>query len=403
MAKTIRQRLNGYYWAVHNGFQIGVYRKCFLKQKVDPNIIVFESMLGRNYSCNPKAIYEKMVEEGLDKKYKIYWIRDRGENFEVPGNAKIVTRNSMAYHKLMGKAGIWVFNTRQPDYIVKKKDQHYIMTWHGTPLKKLALDMEEVHMAGNGGIESYKSNFWRHTRRWDYLIAPNAYSSEIFRRCFDFRKTMLETGYPRNDALVNCNNEEYIRKLKEKWNLPQDKKIILYAPTWRDDQSISRGKYIFNPHINFDKLYWELSDEYVFIVKYHYLIANQLDFARFRGFIRTINTDITDLYLVSDIHMTDYSSTMFDYALLGRPLIFYTYDFDEYASGRGMYFDFKKDAPGPFIEDTESLISFLKHPDFTPYQEKYKAFREKFCSWEKGTASEKVVELIKSFSEKKEN
>ncbi|MCR4842736.1 MAG: CDP-glycerol glycerophosphotransferase family protein [Eubacterium sp.] len=394
MAVSFKKKLGMIYWNMHNGFQISLYKKWAKNKKADRKIVLFESMLGRNYSCNPKAVYEEMMERGLDKKYECWWIRERGCDFEVPGNARIVTRNSLKYHKLMAKAGTWVFNTRQPDYIVKRKDQTYIQTWHGTPLKLLALDMEDVFMAGNGGIESYKSNFWRHSRRWDYLVSPSPYTDEIFARCFDFDKNMIQTGYPRNDVLVNRNNKEYIDSLKDKFNLPKDKKIILYAPTWRDNESISKGKYIFNPHINFDKLYREFKDEYVFIVKYHYLIADKLDFSRFRGMIRAIDTDISDLYLVSDIHMTDYSSTMFDYAVLDRPLIFYTYDLEGYFEGRGVYFDFEADAPGPLIGNTEDLIEFLKAPDFSAYQDKYRAFREKFNCREDGKGSSRICDII---------
>lgn len=394
MAKPLKKRIGAKYWKLHNAFQIRVHKKYSKIAKTDDKMILFESMLGRNYSCNPKAIYEEMLRRGLDEKYKIYWIKERGVSLDIPGRFKFLTKNSMRYHLALAKARTWVFNTRQPDYVVKRKETDQIMTWHGTPLKKLALDMDDVFMAGNAGIESYKSNFWKHTRRWDHLIAPNQYSYDIFERCFDFHKDMMPIGYPRNDALINHDDEAYINALKEKWNLPKDKKIILYAPTWRDNESMGKGKYIFNPHINFDKLYWALKDEYVFIVKYHYLIANQLDFSRFHGFIRTIDSDITDLYLVSDIHMTDYSSTMFDYAVLNRPMIFYTYDFEEYAEGRGMYFDFESEAPGPLILDTMQLIDFLKKPDFTPYEENYRLFREKFCQWDDGHAAEKVVDLI---------
>lgn len=397
--KPLRKRAETAYWLLHDAVQLSVYKKIFVKHcSVNKKVILFESMLGRSYSCNPKAIYEKMLEEGLDKEYKIYWIKDRGMKFEVPGNVTYLTKNSFRYHYMLCKARIWVFNTRQPEYIVKRPETEYIMTWHGTPLKLLALDMEDVQMAGNKGIESYKANFWRQSRRWDYLIAPNQYSSDIFRRCFDFKKNMLEIGYPRNDTLVNNNNPEYISKLKKKFKLPEDKKIILYAPTWRDNESLGKGKYIFNPHINFDKLYRNLKDEYVFIVKYHYLIAEALDFSRFKGFIYSIDTDISDLYLVSDMHMTDYSSTMFDYAILRRPLIFYTYDLEEYYRDRGVYFDFEADAPGPFIFDTDQLIELLQgHPDFAEYKDKYDAFCEKFNHWDDGKASEKMLELITSF------
>lgn len=382
---------------LHDGILKKIYRLFLKLCRVDRRIILFECMLGRSYGCNPRAIYEKMLQEGLDRKYRIYWVRANGRTYNVPGNAKIITRNTLKHHYYMAKAGVWVFNTRQPDYFVKRPEQRYIQTWHGTPLKLLGMDMDDVFMAGNQGIEVYKANFWRQSRRWDYLVSPNDYTDEVFGHCFDFRKEYIRTGYPRNDALVNNDNEEYINALKDKYKLPKDKKIILYAPTWRDNESIAKGKYIFNPNINFDRFYNSIKDRYMMIVKYHYLIADKLDFSRFEGGIRAIDADITDLFLVSDIHMTDYSSTMFDYAVLNRPQVFYCYDLDTYFKGRGVYFDFEQNAPGPILKNTDELMEFFKDADFSPYEEKYRIFREKFCHREDGRGSERVVELIKTF------
>src|SRR5699024_3374408 len=111
----------------------------------------------------------------------------------------------------------------------------YVQTWHGTPLKRLAADMDEVHMPRTT-TEQYKRNFINEAKRWDYLISPNAYSTEIFQRAFQFNKKTIESGYPRNDVLTNLNNSEAIDSLKQKMNLPLDKRIILYAPTWRDNE-----------------------------------------------------------------------------------------------------------------------------------------------------------------------
>lgn len=368
------------------------------KLKVEDDIIVFESMLGRNYSCNPKAIYEEMVRQGLDEKYRLYWILTDFDK-EIPGKHTKIKRNSFAHLKLICRAKFWVFNTRQPNYVIKNPKTHYIMTWHGTPLKKLALDMDDVQMAGNKGIENYKANFWSNTRRWDYLISQNKYSSKIFKHCFDFHKHMLDIGYPRNDTLINNNNQAYIDAVKDKYGIPKDKKVVLYAPTWRDNESMGKGKYIFNPNINFDTLKRYLHKDYVFIVKYHYLIASKIDYTRFHGFIKDINADIQDLYLISDYLMTDYSSVMFDYSVLNRPMIFYTYDLDEYYNNRGFYFDFKEEAPGPFIFNTEELVDYLKNPKDELYKQKLAAWHKKYNSWDDGKASEKVVEIIKEVIE----
>ncbi len=389
IAKSIRQK--------KDAIKQYLYRNHYLKNmKVQDDIILFECMLGRNYSGNPKGIYEEMVRQGLDKKYQIFWIFEDPDRMEIIGNAKKIKRNRLEHLKYLCKAKVWVFDTRQPNYVVKRPETVYIQTWHGTPLKKLGLDMDDVQMAGNKGIENYKANFWTNSRRWDYLIAQNQYSSDIFRNCFDFRKNMLDIGYPRNDTLIHNNNKEYIDKLKEKHGIPKNKKVVLYAPTWRDNQSMGRGKYIFNPFLNFDVLKRNVEDEYVFILKYHYLIASELDWSRMEGFIYDIKEDIQELYLMADMLMTDYSSVMFDYSILKRPMIFYTYDLDAYCDNRGFYFDFLAEAPGPFVKNTEELIGVLKNHDFGQYKERYDAFNEKYNSWDDGRASEKVVEIIKN-------
>lgn len=374
-----------------------IYNHFYLKYtRVKDDIILFECMLGRSYSGNPKGIYEEMLSQGLDKKYRIYWVFEEPSQMEIPGNAKKIKRNRLKHLKYLCKAKVWVFDTRQPNFVVKRPETTYIQTWHGTPLKKLGLDMDDVQMAGNKGIENYKANFWANSRRWDYLIAQNQYSSDIFKNCFDFKKEMLDIGYPRNDILLKKNTPEHIDSLKEKHGIPKDKKVILYAPTWRDNQSMGKGKYIFNPFLNFDILKRNIEEEYVLILKYHYLIASELDWSRMEGFIFDINEDIQELYLMADILMTDYSSVMFDYSILKRPIIFYTYDLDDYCDNRGFYFDFLEEAPGPFVKNTDELISVLKKPDFNRYKEKYDKFNQKYNSWDDGHASEKVVDLIKS-------
>src|SRR5699024_6214188 len=114
----------------------------------------------------------------------------------------------------MARAEYWITNSRLPLWIPKPKGTVYVQTWHGTPLKRLATDMDEVHMPGTDA-HSYKANFIKEANKWDYLISPNVYSTEIFKRAFQFQETMIESGYPRNDILYNNNNGEKIRQLKK--------------------------------------------------------------------------------------------------------------------------------------------------------------------------------------------
>lgn len=370
-----------------------------LLRKVLPlnrNIILFESNLGRNYTGSPRAIYEEMVAQGLDKKYRCYFILEDTQT-KLAGAAKPVKRSRLRYFVLFAIAGTWICDTRLPRYIVKRKGVKYIQTWHGTPLKKLALDMDTVVMAGETDIDNYKKHFYENTQTWDYLLSQNKYSTDIFRRAFAFNKEMLEIGYPRNDVLFQKNNPEDILALKKELGLPLDKKVILYAPTWRDHEFHGNGKYKFSSAMDFSKMQEALGEDTVLIVKYHYLVMDQIDWTPYKGFIYSydMSYDIAMLYLVSDLLITDYSSVMFDYSLLKRPMVFFCYDLDNYKDNlRGFYFDFLAEAPGPVVLTTEALIQEIKEYDGADYQDKYEAFYKKYNHADQGTAAKQVVTLL---------
>jgi CDP-glycerol glycerophosphotransferase len=375
---------------------LGIYKTACKVLPINKNIILFESNLGRNYTGSPRAIYEEMVRQGLDTKYRCYYILENPDT-PIPGAAKAVKRSRFLYFYLFAIAGTWVCDTRLPKYIIKRPGCTYIQTWHGTPLKKLALDMDTVFMAGEKGIDNYKKNFYDNAQTWDYLISQNHFSTEIFRRAFAFHKEMLEIGYPRNDVLFAKNNVQDILALKQQLGLPLDKKIILYAPTWRDNEFYGKGNYKFNPPLDFGELQDKLSDEYVMIVKYHYLVMDQVDWTPYKGFVYScdLSYDISLLYLVSDMMITDYSSVMFDYSLLKRPMLFFCYDLEQYKDTlRGFYFDFLTEAPGPVTLTSDELIAAIKNYDTTQYQEKQEAFYRKYNHADDGKASVKVVDLI---------
>ena len=376
-----------------------LYHLFILINRVEKKIILFESNLGRNYSGNPRFIYEDMVARGLDRSYRCYFILE-DVTTDLPGNAKKVKRISLLYFYLFSKAGFWVSDTRMPTYLKKRKGTVYIQTWHGTPLKKLALDLEQIIMEGEKGLTEYKKKFALNVDTWDYLISQNSYSTGIFRRAFGFKKEVLEIGYPRNDILINQNNTEDITLIKNRLKLPTDKKIILYAPTWRDNEHHGHLSYKFSSRIDYDYLQEQLASDYIMIVKAHYLVGEQLDFKKYQGFLYQFDAsfDIAELYLVADLLITDYSSVMFDYSLLHRPMLFYTYDLNEYKDSlRGFYFDFLGEAPGPIVLTTEQLVKEIKEFDFLKYEEKYQAFAAKYNHADCGDASKMVVDLIQGY------
>lgn len=376
-----------------------IYYLMMLINRVNKRVILFESNLGRNYSGNPRFIYEEMVARGLDQVYQCYFILE-DVTTELPGKVKKVKRISLPYFHLFAKAGIWVSDTRMPTYLKKRRNTIYIQTWHGTPLKKLALDMLQVSMSGESSLEDYKNNFIKNSKTWDYLLSQNSYSTEIFRRAFAYQKEVLEIGYPRNDLLFHHNNTEEIYRLKQKLQLPTDKKVILYAPTWRDNEHYGPGSYKFSSQINFSYLKENLSKDYIILVKAHYLVGEQINAADYKGFLYQFNAsfDIAELYLISDLLITDYSSVMFDYSILSRPMIFYTYDLEQYKNTlRGFYFDFLQEAPGPIVITTEQLVEEIQKWSFKQYEERYLAFIKKYNHADCGEASKKVVDLISSY------
>ncbi|WP_443217486.1 CDP-glycerol glycerophosphotransferase family protein [Sporolactobacillus sp. CQH2019] len=377
-----------------------VYRECFRllgHLPADRNLVIFESFFGRQYSCNPRAIYEYMRENCRD--YRLIWSADRrhGRLFEQHG-VPYVRRYSLRWLLMMSRARYWVTNIRFPSWFCKSKHTIYLQTWHGTPLKRLGTDIEHDPAPGKDA-EKYKRDFVKDSGMWDILISPNRYSSDIFTRAFAFGKTLLETGYPRNDCLYRMNRSDTVRAVKDKCGLPRDKKVILYAPTWRDDQFDGAERYRFDLHLDLERMRGQLADNYVIILRMHYLIAGRLDLGAYAGFAFDFShyDDIRDLYLISDLLITDYSSVFFDYANLRRPMIFFAYDIDRYRDFlRGFYFDFEKTAPGPIVRTTDEVIQAVRETERPGFRlsENFEPFFQKFCSLEDGRATERVVRRV---------
>ena len=278
---------------------------------------------------------------------------------------------------------------------ITDKEQVFVETWHGTPLKRLVFDQEEVTAAS----PKYKLEFYKQRKDWDYLISANDFSTETFRRCFMYEGEMLDVGYPRNDILYSENIDELSSNIKQKLNIPHDKKVVLYAPTWRDDEYYGKGKYKFTLKLDLELLRERLSDEYVILLRTHQYIADALDISGLEGFAYNVSKydDISELYLISDICITDYSSVFFDYANLRRPMLFYTYDIEKYRSQlRGFYIDMETELPGPLLYTSEEVLNAIINIDKIndQYKEKYEEFYNRFCHLDDGNASKKVVERV---------
>ncbi len=368
----------------------------FRTLRIEDKTIIFESFLGRNYSDNPKAIYEYMVANYPDYKYVIALNDPESALGEVPGNAELIKRFGFKYVYYLARAKFIVSNSRMTLKYKKRDGQVYIQTWHGTPLKKLVMDQQNVNMPGTNK-QNYLINFLNEAKRWDYLISANAHSTKVFNTAF-LQDNIIEVGYPRNDILVNA-SDAYIAKLKADFNLEPEDKVLLYAPTFRDDEYVSKGNYTQKIEIDLERIKNELPDWKVFL-RTHYLVTENMDLEADNVINVSDYHDINHLYLVADALMTDYSSVFFDYAILDRPMIFFAYDLEKYENDlRGFYFDYSKTIPGKNIEGTDELIAILSNLEKyeADYKQKREVFRQEFSSLETGTASKQIAELIESY------
>ncbi len=386
-------------------FKRYIFYKCrSFGVKVDKKTVIFSSYDGRAYACSPKAIYLYMLNDERFGDYHFVWaFRNSKEYSFLSSNPRttVVDKGSVKFDKYMAKAGYWIFNYRAPDHISPRQSQTYVQCWHGTPLKRLGYDLKGTKNATNSQREIYKK-YKTDAKKFKYILSPSAFASEKFLTAWNLRAIgkedcVIEEGYPRNDFLFTYTDED-VEKIKERLNLSHcDKKIILYAPTWRDDQHDSLAGFTYKMNVDFDKLSEKLSDKYIILFRAHYLISNTFDFEKYSGFIFDVShyDDINELYVISDMLVTDYSSVFFDYANLRRPIVFYMYDYEFYKDElRGFYISVDE-LPGSIVTTDDDLIREILDTDVSfEYDSRYQSFNNKYNCLDDGKAAQRVVNRL---------
>lgn len=378
-------------------------KKFYNKEIINDRLIVFEAYMGRQYSCSPKSLYKAMLEDDEYKDFIKVWAFKKPKEHEdllKNDNTVVVKYKSKQYYKYYSTAKYWVTNSRIPNEIKKHPDQIYIQCWHGTPLKKLGLDIEN-YTGTKISTKDLHHNYKVDAQRYSYLVSPSNFFNEKITSAFGLKdigkdNIFIEKGYPRNDFLYEF-TEDDCERIKENLNIPRNKKVILYAPTWRENQHEPGVGYTYDLGLNFDILQKELEDEYVILFRAHYFISNAFNFEKYNGFIINASNhdDINELYIVSDMLITDYSSVFFDYANLSRPIIFYMYDFEEYKNKMRDFYLSVKDLPGPIVKDEINLLKEINKlgTDFV-YDEKYEKFNNRFNPHRKPCSLEVLSECI---------
>ncbi|MHA5050515.1 bifunctional glycosyltransferase/CDP-glycerol:glycerophosphate glycerophosphotransferase [Streptomyces sp. SD15] len=377
----------------------GPYRQKLLRTKAYPAArrkkirpaILFDAFKGSQYSDSPRALHEELVRRGVDLEH-LWVVKD--DQVEVPPTATPVRMWSPQWYDALARSRYVVANNHLPDWFQKSDGQVVVQTWHGTPLKKIGHDIEAIHFADQRYLERVE----KEVQNWDMLVSPNSFSTPILKRAFGFPGEMVECGYPRNDILRRPGMEQREQEIRRRIGLPPGKRVIMYAPTWRDDQFYSPGKYKFDFRIDLEDARARLGDDHVLMVRRHPNVVDPVPGAG-DGFVYDVSDypDMADLSLITDVMITDYSSLMFDYVNTGRPILFFTYDLDHYRDTlRGFYFDFEHSAPGPLVFSSAELVSAIGDIDRiqADYTERYRWFQREFCDLDDGYASARLADRL---------
>ncbi|MDU0312710.1 CDP-glycerol glycerophosphotransferase family protein [Phycicoccus sp. M110.8] len=385
---SARLRRNPRYKSLRERVRTPALRWAYSLARVLPRsgAIVFESNLGADTGDSPGAIYEAMRAEGIAR--RALWVVQ--PDVHAPAGARAVRRLSFPYVWAMGRASVWIGNQNMPSWMRRPSAVAYLQTWHGTPLKRMLHDLDTIV----GRDAGYVCRVDQMISEWSMLLSPSPWATERFRSAFRYSGDVIEAGYPRNDVLADERTRERAAAVRKQLGLARSKKVVLYAPTFRDDQAVGK-RFTFALPLDVKAMLDQLGEEYELIVRLHPIIRGRVRLPRgvHNGGTRF---QMQDLLACADVLITDYSSVMFDYAVLQRPMIFFVPDLEQYRDNlRGFYFDFEREAPGPLVRTTQEVIELLRNGEALHSRgAELEAFRQRFCPLDDGRAAKRVVEEL---------
>lgn len=360
-----------------------VFRVLGIFVPVDKNMVLFVSFMGMGFNDSPKAIFEHMKTHPQYSKLHCIWAFENPEKHSDLDTVKI---DSFKYFITALKSKYWITNTNiERGLKFKKKHQIYLNTWHGIALKHIGNDCP--------GRKDYNFN------SVNYLVVSGDFDEKVFKSAFKAKEsTYLHCGMPRNEELWLV-TEEKRKELRNQLNIKEDKKVILYAPTWRD--STDGGKsYEIKPPIHFDEWRKALGDKYIILFRAHHQTTKVLG-VQYDEFVRDASDypAVNDLMIASDILITDYSAIAFDYSILCKPIFCYAYDYETYLAERGTYFDIDDRYPNKSCRTEKELLNRISTMDYEKECSNTHRFRDSFIQYGIG-ATEACVNAV--FSRPKE-
>ena len=358
--------------------------------KVKNNRIVIVSYYGKGYGDNGKYIVEEILKDDIN--CEIFWaVKNKSFAKSLPQGVKPIKFNSIKYFFYLTTAKVWINNTRFLNGTRKRKNQIYIQIWHGNlALKKIEYDAVLPR--------NYVKIMNHDNKLIDLMISNSDFCTDMYRNSFKFNGKIELFGTPRNDAFINkdCINRS-IKNVYENYKLNKNVKIILYAPTFRDNYS--HNPYDINLEILKNHLLATTNDEWVIMVRFHPLVVNGKEYINSNDYIDVTNyPDMQELINSSSLVITDYSSVMFDSLIAKKPVLLYANDIEEYNLERGYYFQFSE-LPFPLFKNNEDLMKKIKNINLKSIMEKYDAFSKKVNLLEDGRASIRLSKLVANLFE----
>ncbi|MCW2872281.1 bifunctional glycosyltransferase/CDP-glycerol:glycerophosphate glycerophosphotransferase [Actinacidiphila oryziradicis] len=382
--RKVRQAWSGWAKSAFYRFQ--------LRRPVDPNLAVYAAYWDRGMLCNPAAIYRKARE--LAPHIRGVWVVRKSDADRVPAGVEYVIPGTKRYWKAMARAKYLVNNVNFANTVIKRPGTVHVQTHHGTPLKKMGIDQQRYPASTNG--MSFRKLLDR-VDRWDFSISANPHSSEVWERVYPSSFRQLESGYPRNDVYFTA-GAAGVDAARAALGIAPRQTAILYAPTMRDYQ---KG---YVPRIDLARVCRELGPDFVLLTRVHYFHAGDdtIQELHDQGLIIDVSRhpSVEELCLAADALVTDYSSIMFDYANLDRPIVIHADDWPVYRASRGVYFDLLSgtpgETPGPVSTSDAQLIDIFRGGSWrgTRSKELRAAFRTRFCAYDDGRAAERVVRRV---------
>jgi CDP-glycerol glycerophosphotransferase len=359
-----------------------------LRRPVDPKLALFAAYWFRGVSCNPAAIAAKTKELAPD--VRTVWVVNRNRVAGLPPGTDYVVTNTLAYYRAVARARWLINNVNWPNRVVKRPGTTHVMTHHGTPLKMMGLDQLD-HPAGGGNTDIVAQ--MRRADRWDFSVSANAHTTIAWDRAYPCRYETLEVGYPRNDRLAMATPAD-TAAVREKLGIRPGQRVVLYLPTHREWQPAGR------PVLDVDELARRLGPDAMLLVRAHYFHVppSAVHDPEPRGSIVDVSAYpvVEDLYLAADVMITDYSSAMFDYAVLDRPIVIHAPDWPTYQELRGVYFDLMAQPPGAVATSDAELFEIFASGAWAGAEAAAAraAFRARFCYLDDGGAAERVVRRV---------